>query len=244
LTRKGIEAAAKRHIDASGWMRDHLTKAVGLHVADEVWETVDRHLFADASGRRRGSPRIGSWWDFARIPGRARSHTKASPIWETYRLVGTLDGHLGAYRHPQLPAEITTGAAAADRPAGSSILSEPARLPPPIRPAGGSWTAHDGALAVVFTARGSTTDLPTPYGRRLPPSKSGRAQSTGTSHQHHPMVLDRPGPAATPRWPLLSKQHSAHPRTDQTQSLDVAGPAEKNGPPSCSALHDRLRVNS
>ncbi len=27
LSRKGIEAAAKRHIEASGWMRDHLTKA-------------------------------------------------------------------------------------------------------------------------------------------------------------------------------------------------------------------------
>jgi hypothetical protein len=56
LTRKGIEAAAKSHIEASGWMRDHLTKAIGLHVADEIWETVDRHLFADKSGRRHGPP--------------------------------------------------------------------------------------------------------------------------------------------------------------------------------------------
>lgn len=106
LTRKGIEAAAKAHIEASGWMRDHLTKAVGLHVADEVWETIVRHLFADASGRRHGPPRVGSWWDFSRIPGRARSHTKTKPVWETYRLVGTLEGHLQAYRHPQLAAEI------------------------------------------------------------------------------------------------------------------------------------------
>ncbi len=80
LTRKGIEASAKAHIDASGWMRHHLTKAVGLHVADEVWETADRHLFPDASGRRHGPPRIGSWWDFTRIPGRARSHTKTKPV--------------------------------------------------------------------------------------------------------------------------------------------------------------------
>jgi len=36
LSRKGIEAAAKAHIDASSWMRNHLTKAIGLHVADEV----------------------------------------------------------------------------------------------------------------------------------------------------------------------------------------------------------------
>ena len=104
LTRKGIEASSKGHIEGSGWMRDHLTKAVGLHVADEVWETVDRHLFADASGRRHGPPRIGSWWDFTRIPGRARSHTKPRPVWETYRLVGTLDGHLDTFRHPHLPA--------------------------------------------------------------------------------------------------------------------------------------------
>jgi hypothetical protein len=80
LARKGIESAAKAHIEASGWMRDHLTKAVGLHVADEVWQTVDRHLFADASGRRHGPPRIGSWWEFTRIAGRARSHTKATPV--------------------------------------------------------------------------------------------------------------------------------------------------------------------
>ncbi len=151
LTRKGIEAAAKAHIEASGWMRDHLTKAVGLHAADEVWETIDRHLFADASGRRQGAPRVGSWWDFTRIPGRARSHTKATPVWESYRLTGSLDGHLAAYRHPRVPSEITTGAQAAGQPAGTSIVAQPARLPAPARPASGSWWDHDGALAVVFT---------------------------------------------------------------------------------------------
>jgi hypothetical protein len=72
LTRTGMEAAAKNHIEASGWMRDHLTKAVGLHVAGEVWETIDRHLFADASGRRHGAPRVGSWWDFTRHSGAGR----------------------------------------------------------------------------------------------------------------------------------------------------------------------------
>jgi hypothetical protein len=151
LTRKGIEAAAKAHIEASGWMRNHLTKAVGLHVADEVWETIDRHLFADSTGRRHGPPRVGSWWDFTRIPGRARSHTKDQPTWETYRLVGTLDGHLGTYRHPQLPVGVRTAQQAADQPVGASILAQPARLAPPVRPAGKSWWHHDGALAVVFT---------------------------------------------------------------------------------------------
>ena len=120
-------------------MRDHLTKAVGLHVADEVWETVDRHLFADASGRRHGPPRIGSWWEFTRIPGRARSHTKATPVWETWRLVGTLDGHLDAYRHPQLPASVSTAVVAAARPAGNLD-------PGPAPPAAGAAAARVGQV--------------------------------------------------------------------------------------------------
>jgi hypothetical protein len=132
-------------------MRDHLTKAIGLHVADEVWQTVDRHLFADSSGRRHGPPRIGSWWDFTRIAGRARSHTKSPPVWETYRLVGTLAGHLEAYRHPQLGAGVRTVLDAAGSPAGTSVLGQPAHLAAPVRPASGSWADHRGALAVVFT---------------------------------------------------------------------------------------------
>ncbi|MGH3678071.1 MAG: zinc ribbon domain-containing protein [Mycobacterium sp.] len=151
LSRKGIEASAKLHIEGSGWMRDHLTKAIGLHMADEVWETIDRHLFADASGRRHGPPRIGSWWEFTRIPGRARSHTKATPTWETYRLVGSLDGHLASYRHPSLPAAVSTATVAATHPAGTSILAQPVRLSAPMRPASGSWADHSGVLAVVFT---------------------------------------------------------------------------------------------
>jgi hypothetical protein len=151
LSRKGVEAAAKKHIEASGWMRDHLTKAVGLHVADEVWQTVDRHLFTDSSGRRAGAPRVGSWWDFTRIPGRARSHTKSTPVWETWRLVGTLDGHLAAYRHPGLPASVSTASAAATQPAGTSILAQPNCLPGPLRPTCRKWADHHGGLAVVFT---------------------------------------------------------------------------------------------
>ena len=176
LSRKGIESAARAHIEAAGWMRDHLTKAVGLHLADEVWQTVDRHLFADASGRRHGPPRIGLWWEFTRIPGRARSHTKATPVWETWRLVGTLAGHLEAYRHPQLPASVSTAVVAAARPAGTSILAQPPGLPAPLRPASGRWRDHTGALAVVFTGLpGGDVVLPV----RLP---QGAGQWAHVSH--------------------------------------------------------------
>ncbi len=102
-------------------------------------------------GRRHGPPRIGSWWDFTRIPGRARSHTKTRPVCETWRLTGTLDGHLAAYRHPRLPQTVSTARAAAAQPAGTSILAQLARLPAPDKPASGSWWDHDGALAVVLT---------------------------------------------------------------------------------------------
>ena len=154
LTRKHIELAAKRHVEASGWMRDHLTKALGLHIADEVWNSVDRHLFADASGKRHGPPRIGDWFDFARIPGRARSHTKAAPTWETFRLVGTLDGHLAAYRHPDLPEQVSTSAEAAALPAGGGVLAQPNTMPAPVPPfkrAKADWWAHSGPLSVIFT---------------------------------------------------------------------------------------------
>ena len=78
------------------------------------------------------------------------------------------------------------------------------------------------------------------------PFKGGKAVASFVGAFAYLALLDRPGPAATivtRWWRLLSKQHSAHPRTDQA-GLDVADSAEKNSPTSCSALHDPLRVNS
>jgi hypothetical protein len=72
-------------------------------------------------------------------------------VWETYRLVGTLDGHLAAYQHPQLPCAVSTTPDAARQPAGTSILAQPNHLATPPRPGSGKWTDHCGALAVVFT---------------------------------------------------------------------------------------------
>ncbi|MFD0575757.1 zinc ribbon domain-containing protein [Dactylosporangium darangshiense] len=148
LSRKAFEDAAAEHVEASGWLRNHLTKALAMHLADEVWQSVDRHLFADKTGKRHGPPRIGSWWDSTRIPGRARSHTKPR-TWETFRLVGTLDAHAAAYPATQ----------------PGSVLAEPEVLPTPIRPKGqAGWWAYHGPLAIVFT--GLRHDLVLPI--RLP----------------------------------------------------------------------------
>ena len=111
----------------------------------------------------------------ASLGGPART-PKNSPVWETYRLVGTLDGHLTAYRHPDLPDTVTTATAAANQPAGTSILSQPARLAAPVRPTSGSWADHTGTLVAVFTGL-SAGDLVLPV--RLP---QGAGQWARLSH--------------------------------------------------------------
>ncbi|MET8957695.1 zinc ribbon domain-containing protein, partial [Streptomyces sp. NPDC004533] len=190
LSREGMERRAYRHMENSRHLAHHVTKALVMHQADEVFETsVSRHLFPDSSGRRHGRPRVGLWWDYTRIPGRARSHTTARK-WETFRLHGTLAGHLDTYRNRSLDRTVTTPEQAAALPAGTGVLEQPRHLPAPMRPTGriqtgevtarntpktraATWWDHTGPLAVVFTggADSSRGDLILPV--RLP-SGSGR----------------------------------------------------------------------
>ncbi|MGW9023366.1 zinc ribbon domain-containing protein [Streptomyces sp. NPDC055722] len=190
LSREGMERRAYRHLEKSKHLGHHITKALVMHQADEVFETsVSRHLFPDSSGRRHGRPRVGRWWDYTRIPGRAQSHTTARK-WETFRLHGTLAGHVAAYRHRGLDRSVTTPEQAAALPPGAKVLEQPRHLPAPARPSGrvptgevtakgkpktraATWWDHTGPLAVVFTggADSSRGDLVMPV--RLP-SGSGR----------------------------------------------------------------------
>ncbi|GAA2125794.1 zinc ribbon domain-containing protein [Actinomadura napierensis] len=153
LSRDALERAAYRHLDASRHLKHHLSKAVAMHLADEVWTGVERHLFPDASGRRHGVPKVGSWWEFTRIPGRARSHTTARK-WETFRLHGTLSGHLAGHAAPGLPDGVSPRQAAESAP-GTGVLAQPRTMPvpPPPRSRGrgkGVWWEYDGALTVVY----------------------------------------------------------------------------------------------
>ncbi|MGI5507733.1 transposase [Streptomyces sp. CA-106131] len=190
LSREGMERRAYRHMEHSKHLAHHVTKALVMHQADEVFETsVSRHLFPDASGRRHGRPRVGRWWDYTRIPGRARSHT-TSRTWETFRLHGTLAGHLDTYRHRSLDRTFLTPEQVAALPAGIGVLEQPRHLPKPARPSGrvqtgevtakntpktraATWWDHTGPLAVVFTGGADSRrgDLVLPV--RLP-SGSGR----------------------------------------------------------------------
>jgi hypothetical protein len=188
LSRDGMERRGYRHMERSRHLGQHVTKALVMHQADEVWEGINRHLFPDTSGRRFGGPKPGTWWDYTRIPGRARSHTTARK-WETFRLHGTLAGHLDAYRHWDLDPAVTFPEQAAGLPPKTSILAQPRLLPVPVRPSrvetgkvttkgkpetrAANWWDHTGPLALVFTggADSERGDLVLPV--RLP-SGAGR----------------------------------------------------------------------
>jgi hypothetical protein len=135
LSRTGLERAAYRHLDAAPHLRRFVTKALAMHLADSVWTGIERHLFADARGKHQGMTRVGGWYDFVRLPGRARSHTRANK-WETARLHGTLDGHRAAYTD-------STG-----------DFVQPRRMRPVHE---GAWWSYTGPLAVVFSGLASGT---------------------------------------------------------------------------------------
>jgi hypothetical protein len=152
LSRSAFEHAAYAHLDAAPHLRRFVTKALAMHIADGVWTQTERHLFADARGRRHGMPRVGRWHDFTRLPGRARSHTKANK-WETFRLCGTLSGHRAAYT---------------DR---TGDFVQPRHLSP-VRPVhSNAWWSYDGPLAVVFTG---LVDGPLVLPVRLPTAPSNQ----------------------------------------------------------------------
>ncbi len=175
LSREGLEHRAYRHLERSRWLLGHVSKALAMHQADEVWAGVSRHLFGDREGKRSGMPRVGSYWDFLRIAGRARSHTTERK-WESFRIFGTLEGHLAAYRHPELSAEITSPLQAAGLAPGGHVVTQTRHLRPPSRP--NSWWDYNGPLVLVYNGGpGSTAGeliLPVrlPQGRAAGPSWS------------------------------------------------------------------------
>lgn len=138
LSRPALEHAAYAHVDAAPHLRRFVTKALAMHLADSVWSATERHLFADASGKRHGMPGVGRYHEFLRLPGRARSHTKERK-WETFRLHGSLDGHRAAYTEPD------------------GRLFQPRRMRPIADEPAGSWWAYEGPLAVVFSGLPSGT---------------------------------------------------------------------------------------
>ena len=153
LSLSAFERAAYEHLNEAPHLRRYVTKALGMHIADGVWRPIERHLFADASGKRQGLLHVSRWFDFARLPGRAQSRTTERK-WETFRLHGTLEGHRAAY---------TTS---------DGSFMQPRRLRPVLRPPRSSWWDHKGPLVVVFTGL-PAGELAVPV--RLPTAPSNQA---------------------------------------------------------------------
>ena len=181
LSRQALEHAAYAHLDAAPHLRRFVTKALAMHLADSVWAATERAVFRDASGKTQGVPRPTAWYDFTRIPGRARSHTTERK-WETYRLCGTLDGHRVAYT------------------AGDGTFVQPRRLRPIAEP-DGSWWSYDGPLCVVFSGlAGGTLVLPV----RLPASPGNQPildhHLADPSRWHKIDLVRRRAPQAAGGW--------------------------------------------
>jgi hypothetical protein len=212
LTRDALEDAAFAHLDAAPHLRRFVTKALAQSLADSVWSGTERHLFRDARGQRQGPPRIGRKHDFTRLPGRARSHTKANK-WETFRLHGSLAGHRAAY-----------GNAADD-------FVQPRSLRPVDS---ASWWTYAGPLAVVFTGLGTGT-LVLPV--RLPTAPSNQAHLeyhlADPSRWHKIDVVRFPAPGAAGGWRyeahlMVLTRPYVSPRTAERRAMVAIGAMDRS----------------
>ena len=215
LSRKGIEAAAKTHIEASGWMRDHLTKAIGLHVADEVWQrwTGMCSLMARATARTATDRLVVGVHPYSGAGPFAHEGPASMGDLAASRHLGRAPGHLSL---PELRAAVRTGSESAERP-GSSILAQPARLTVPARPPLGVGRSSRGVGGSVhrpaqrrFGAAGAATSRCGPMGAPVPfPGRPAR------------LAQDRPGTRAGPQ--SARRLAVLRPSTRPTARLSVPG---------------------
>ncbi len=167
LNRKGFERLARDHAAASGWALSHVSMQLVYAMADAVFENAVRHLWPDASGHRAGPLRVTAAHEYSTIHGRGRSHTTAKK-WETFRLYGTLEGHLYAYGHGALGEHPTLDQVSALR-AGTRVLHQKRmKTPGPTK-----WSTYTGTLVMVFSGGPNSTETELQLPVRLP---QGRGQ--------------------------------------------------------------------
>lgn len=73
LSREALERCAYKHLEDAGHLKHHASKALAMHMADEVWNGVQRHLFPDATGQRFGRPKTGRCHAMAYTDGGQRN---------------------------------------------------------------------------------------------------------------------------------------------------------------------------
>jgi hypothetical protein len=172
LTRQGFAQLAKNHARNSRWAMDHVSMALVSHMADAVFEDAARHLWSDNTGKRRGALHVTAPHRFVTIHGRARSHTTLNK-WETFRLYGTLQGHLDAYGHGAL-GEPTLDSVATLSP-GSAVLRQHTMT----TPGSTKWSSYAGPLVMVFAGGPQSHEPELQLPVRLP---QGRGQWDRVGH--------------------------------------------------------------
>jgi hypothetical protein len=166
LTRNGFEQFARDHARNTGWAMDHVSMALVYHMAAAVFEDATRHLWSDNTGKRHGAPHVTAPHRFVTIHGRARSHTTVNK-WETFRLYGTLEGHLDAYGHAAL-GEPTLADVAKLCPGSAVLRQHTMTTPGPTK-----WSTYAGPLVMVFAGGPESNEPELQLPVRLP---SGRGQ--------------------------------------------------------------------
>jgi transposase len=196
LNRKGFAALARNHARSSGWAMDHVSAALVSHMAVAVFEDVVRHLWSDNSGKRHGALRVTAPYKFTTIHGRARSHTTANK-WETFRLYGTLEGHLDAYAHSGL-GEHPTLVQVAALSAGTPVLRQSTMTTPgPTK-----WSTYTGPLVLVFAGGANSKEPELQLPVRLPQGRGAWDRVThflGDPETRHKIDLVRRQDSSQPR---------------------------------------------
>ena len=167
LNRNGFEQLARDHARNARWAMDHVSMALVSHMAAAIFENAARHLWPDNAGKRHGALHVTAPRNFATIHGRARSHTTANK-WETFRLYGTLEGHLDAYGHGALGEHPTLADVATLSP-GSPVLRQ-LRM---TTPGPTKRSTYTGPLVMVFAGGSESTEPELQLPVRLP---QGRGQ--------------------------------------------------------------------
>ena len=165
LTRKGFEQLARERARNSRWALGHVSAALVNPMADAVFN-VARHLWSDNSGQRHGALHITAPHQYRTIHGCARSYTTVNR-WQTFRLYGTLEGHLDEYGYGAR-RERTLNNVAKLSPGSAVLRQNKLTTPGPTK-----WSTYAGPLVMVFAGGPESNEPELQLPVRLP---QGRGQ--------------------------------------------------------------------
>ena len=89
-----IDIAKKHHTGAKHLQKWFIQDVASAH-GSQIWESINRHIFPDKTGKYFGRPKITYYYNFTKINGRAKGQT----AWSTFKIVGDFEATLRGDRH-------------------------------------------------------------------------------------------------------------------------------------------------